>query len=72
MLYKESNLFTSFSRTEYNDHHNEEDWQTGFSIPVANASVSLSFGLSKSSEENAEIDRQVTVNISIPLGKFIF
>ena len=72
MLYKESNLFTSFSRTEYNDHHNEEDWQTGFSIPVANASVSLSFGLSKSSEENAEIDRQVTVNISIPLGSSYF
>ncbi|WP_426763089.1 fimbria/pilus outer membrane usher protein [Hafnia paralvei] len=72
MLYKESNLFTSFSRTEYNDHHNEEDWQTGFSVPIMNASVSLSFGLSKSSEENADIDRQVTLNLSMPLGKGYF
>ncbi|MDX6910587.1 fimbria/pilus outer membrane usher protein [Hafnia paralvei] len=72
MLYQESNLFTSFSRTEYNDHHNEENWQTGFSLPVAHTSVSLSFGLSKSSEENADIDRQVTFNISIPLGDTYF
>lgn len=59
-------LYGFFSRTKDNNHHNQDQWQVGYSHRFGMLSYSISAQTTKT--ENGNSDRQYLFNASMPLG----
>lgn len=65
-------LFISMNQTDYRDSASSKMYQLGFSTPIGLLNTSITLGLNQEFDEagNVTNDKQIMVNISLPLSIF--